>query len=83
MAKAIQQPAIPRVKAEHVMRRIDRGEPVIFVDSRNPQAWSESNEKLPGAIRIPVGEVARRLGEIPNGEQGGRKKDQYIVAYCT
>lgn len=79
MAKATQQEKVDRVTAEEVIRWMDRGEAVVFVDTRNPQAWSESNEKLPGAIRIPAGEVERHLGEIPKSGP----KDRRIVTYCT
>ncbi|HEY6403073.1 MAG TPA: rhodanese-like domain-containing protein [Blastocatellia bacterium] len=79
MAKATQQEVVGRVTAEEVMRWMDRGQAVVFVDSRNPQAWSQSNEKLPGAIRIPADEVERHLSEIPKSAAGER----YIVTYCT
>jgi rhodanese-related sulfurtransferase len=79
MAKATQQEVVDRVTAEEVMRWMDRGQAVVFVDSRNPQAWSQSNEKLPGAIRIPADEVERHLSEIPKSSAGER----YIVTYCT
>ena len=75
MAQATQPSGISRVTADEVKQRIDRGEPVIFVDARNPQAWSQSREKLPGAIRVPADEVSRHLGEIP--------KDRHVVTYCT
>jgi rhodanese-related sulfurtransferase len=58
---------------------MDRGESVALLDTRNPQAWSQSNEKLPGAIRVPADEVARHLSEIPKGGPGER----WIVTYCT
>jgi len=79
MSQATKQGAARKVSAEEVKRRIDRGEAVVFVDSRNPQAWSQSNEKLPGAIRIPAGEVERSLSEIPKEGPPGR----WIVTYCT
>ena len=79
MAKATQQEMVDRVTAEEVMRWMDRGKAVFFVDTRNPQAWGESNEKLPGAIRIPAGEVERHLNEIPKSLSGER----WIVTYCT
>ena len=79
MANATKQEAVDRVTAEEVMRWMDRGEAVVFVDTRNPQAWGQSNEKLPGAIRIPVGEVERHLSEIPKSVPGER----WIVTYCT
>jgi rhodanese-related sulfurtransferase len=79
MANATRQEAVDRVTAEEVMRWMDRGEAVVFVDTRNPQAWGQSNEKLPGAIRIPAGEVERHLNEIPKSGPGER----WIVTYCT
>ena len=53
----------------------DRGEPIVFVDSRNPVAWDQSSQKLPGAVRGPVDEVAQRLKELPAGATA--------ITYCT
>ncbi len=64
-----------RVTVEEVRERMDRGEPFTFVDTRNPKAWGESNEKLPGAIRVPADEVAAHLAEIP--------QDRVAITYCT
>ena len=64
-----------RVTAEQVMARLARGEAIVFIDSRNPKAWSESDIKLPGAIRVDAGRVRDHLAEIPRGRP--------IVAYCT
>lgn len=79
LRNATQREAVDRVSAEEVMRWIDRGKPVVFVDSRNPLAWRQSNEKLPGAIRIPVDEVEQHLSEIPKSGPGER----WIVTYCS
>ena len=54
---------------------LDTGQPVTILDVRNPQAWSESQVKLPGAIRMPLEEIEARLDEIP--------PDRPVVAYCT
>ena len=54
-----------RVTVTEVQERMQRGEPFAFVDTRNPNAWGESNEKLPGAIRVPADEVAQHPDEIP------------------
>jgi rhodanese-related sulfurtransferase len=54
---------------------MERGEPFTFIDSRNPQAWGESDVKLPGAIRVPADEVEQYLSKIP--------KDRVIIVYCT
>lgn len=64
-----------RVTADEVIERMNRGEPFYFIDTRNPNAWGESNEKLPGALRVPADEVDRHLGEIPH--------DRAIITYCT
>lgn len=79
MANATRQEPVDRVSAEEVMRWMDRGEAVVFIDSRNPQAWRDSNEKLPGAIRVPAEEVEQHLSEIPKSGPGERR----IVTYCT
>jgi rhodanese-related sulfurtransferase len=60
---------------DHVRQRLDRGEPVAFLDVRNPQAWASANVKIPGAIRVPLDELPQRLGDLP--------RDRPIVAYCT
>ena len=66
---------VRRVSAEEVKSRLERGEPLVFLDCRNPKAWSESNAKLPGAIRVESDRVKEHLDEIP--------RDKPIVAYCT
>lgn len=64
-----------RVTVEEVRERMERGEPFAFVDTRNPQAWGESDVKLPGAIRVPAGELEQHLSEIP--------RDRAVITYCT
>jgi rhodanese-related sulfurtransferase len=64
-----------RVTTDEIRERMERGEPFTFIDSRNPQAWGESDLKLPGAIRVPADEVEQYLSKIP--------KDRVIIVYCT
>ena len=64
-----------RITADEVKERIDRGEEFAFVDTRNPQAWGQSDRKLPTAIRVPAGELEQHLNEIP--------KDRVVITYCT
>ena len=54
---------------------MDAGEKFAFIDTRNPQAWAESETMLPGAIRLPVAEVEGKLQSVP--------KDKPVVTYCT
>jgi rhodanese-related sulfurtransferase len=64
-----------RVTVDEVKERMDRGEQFTFVDTRNPQAWGESETKLPGAVRVPAGELEQHLDEIP--------RDRAVITYCT
>ena len=64
-----------RVTVDEVKERMDRGEPLFFVDTRNPTAWGESDSKLPGALRIPADELEEHLDEIP--------RDRAVITYCT
>lgn len=64
-----------RITVQEVKERMDAGEEFTFVDVRNPQAWAESESKIPGAVRVSLKEVEAQLPEIP--------KDRPVVAYCT
>jgi rhodanese-related sulfurtransferase len=63
------------VTAYEVKQMIDSGAHVIFVDTRNPTAWGQASNKLPGAIRIPADEVNQHLRELPS--------EGTVVTYCT
>jgi rhodanese-related sulfurtransferase len=67
--------AIDRMSVEDVKARWDRGEPVVFLDTRNPTAWGDADTKLPGALRVPADEVEQHLQEI--------LRDRPVVTYCT
>ena len=64
-----------RITVDEVGERMNRGEPFAFVDTRNPTAWAESDQKLPGAIRVPAEDVEQHLNEIPH--------DRAVITYCT
>jgi rhodanese-related sulfurtransferase len=64
-----------RVTVDELKERMDRGEQFTFLDTRNPKAWGEASQKLPGAIRVPAEEVETHLDEIP--------KDRTVITYCT
>jgi sulfur-carrier protein adenylyltransferase/sulfurtransferase len=65
----------PRITAEELKRRLDSGEDFTIVDVRNPQAWAESDTKVPGAIRVPMDEWEKNLPRI--------SKNHPVVTYCT
>ena len=64
-----------RITVDEVKRRMDEGESILFIDTRNPHDWGESDVKLPGALRIHFSELERHVKELPH--------DRTIVAYCT
>lgn len=64
-----------RISSEEAYARSLAGEPIVFVDSRNPQAWGESDRKIPGAIRVAPDEAESHLHEID--------KKLTVIAYCT
>ena len=67
--------AAQRITVKNVQERLDRGEDVFFVDTRNPKAWGEAETKLPGAIRVSADQVEQHFADIP--------RDRPIVSYCT
>jgi rhodanese-related sulfurtransferase len=66
---------VTRITIDEAKQRLDRGEPLVFIDCRNPEAWSKSSVQLPGAIRVPPGEARDHLDEID--------ANRAIVTYCT
>ena len=64
-----------RITTDEVRERLERGEEFTFLDTRNPQAWAESDKKLPHALRVPAAELDQHLNEIP--------RDRAVITYCT
>jgi rhodanese-related sulfurtransferase len=60
------------VTREELARRLDDGDDLVVLDVR--PAAEHAAGHLPGAVSIPVGELRRRLAELP--------RDREIVAYC-
>jgi hypothetical protein len=75
LRKETLMPGNLRITVDEVRKRMGAGEQFAFIDTRNPQAWGESDVKLPGAIRLLVDKLEEHTLEIP--------KDRPIVAYCT
>jgi rhodanese-related sulfurtransferase len=64
-----------RITVDELRKRMEDGEDFTIIDTRNPQAWASSDQKLPEAIRVPMVSLEQALSKIP--------KNKPIVAYCT
>ena len=64
-----------RIALQEVKSRLDAGEPILFIDTRNQHDWDASDVKVPGARRIHFSELEKHLDELP--------RDRLIVTYCT
>jgi rhodanese-related sulfurtransferase len=64
-----------RITINELQRRMKAGEEFALIDTRNPQAWAQSDVMLPGALRVPLDKFEEHLYEIP--------KNKPIVTYCT
>jgi rhodanese-related sulfurtransferase len=60
------------VTREELTRRLQDGDDLVVLDVR--PAAEHAAGHLPGAVSIPVGELRRRLAELPG--------DREVVAYC-
>jgi len=60
------------VTREELARRLQDGDDLVVLDVRPAAEYAAGH--LPGAVSIPVGELRRRLAELPG--------DREIVAYC-
>jgi rhodanese-related sulfurtransferase len=60
------------VTREELVRRLQDGDHLLVLDVRPTAEYAAGH--LPGAVSIPVGELRRRLAELPG--------DREVVAYC-
>jgi rhodanese-related sulfurtransferase len=60
------------VTRQELARRLQDGDDLVVLDVRPAAEYAAGH--LPGAVSIPVGELRRRLAELP--------ADREIVAYC-
>ena len=62
----------PRVQLKDALEAYN-SKSAIFVDVRGKDAYDQQH--IPGALSIPLSELATRLFELP--------KDAWIITYCT
>lgn len=67
--------ASDRISPEEANARVLAGEPIVFADARNAKAWSSSDRKIPGAVRVPSDDVQSHLEDLDS--------ESTIIVYCT
>lgn len=65
-------PGVATTEPEYLKWLLDSRQPVVVVDLRKPQEFRGGH--LPGAISVPLAELARRFAEIPTSPM--------VVLYC-
>ena len=64
-----------RIRAVDLQHRLDDGEDIVLIDTRNEKDWQKSAGKLPGALRIPTDQIEVHTHKLP--------RDRLIVTYCS
>lgn len=64
-----------RTSVQELRKRLDRGEPVIVLDVRQPEAIRLDSRRVPGAVAMSPDSVVERWRELP--------PEREVVAYCT
>lgn len=65
--------SIPRIAAEELKARLDKGEDIVILDARSEDSYKSSDLRIKGDIRMPLTELEKRYKELP--------KNSLIVAY--
>lgn len=60
------------VTPEALQAELAGKEPPVLLDVREPHEWEIA--RLPGALRVPIDELAERVADVP--------RDRDVVAYC-
>ena len=74
-AAAASTPAVPEITVDALKVGLDRGEHPWILDVREPREFEIC--RIPGSTLIPLGELPKRLGEIPRGAGAPE-----IVVHC-
>ncbi len=66
------EPPVPEISVEELKARIDRSEKFVLLDVRETYEWDIA--RIPGAILIPLGDLASRMSELDTADE--------IVIHC-
>ena len=74
-ATAAATPPVPEISVETLKSAIDRKAPLWILDVREPREFEIC--RIPGSTLIPLGDLTKRLSEIPQGKDATE-----IVVHC-
>ncbi|MBI5237332.1 MAG: hypothetical protein HY887_02795 [Deltaproteobacteria bacterium] len=74
-AGAMDAGSVPRITANELKARLDKGEQITIIDVRTRGSYSTSPWKIKGDIRLAPDEISAKATGLPKGA--------LIVAYCT
>ena len=63
------------VSPEEAWALVESGRSPVFLDTRNPKHWGQSESQLPGSVRLWRLELEERIDEVPRGRP--------VVIYCA
>ena len=63
------------ISPEEAWALVESGRDPVFLDTRNPKHWGQSEHQLPGSLRIWRLELEERIDEVPRGRP--------VVIYCA
>ena len=55
-----------RITIDELKRRMESGEDFTIIDVRKSEVWAESDTMIPQSIRVPLDDLEKNLGRIPN-----------------
>jgi len=68
-ARSEEEDLVPAITASSLKTRLDRGDPLVIVDVREPHEWDISNLGEYRARLIPLGEVVERMNELDTADE--------------
>ena len=63
------------ISPEAAWALVEEGRGPVFLDTRNPKHWGQSELQIPGSLRIWRAELEGRIAEVPRGRP--------VVTYCA
>lgn len=60
--------AAERIPIPELQKKLDAAKNLVVVDVREPSEIKESGA-IPGALRIPMAQIEKRMGELPKNAE--------------